>query len=148
MKFDNNLFDSISSEAKSSPRLRMNLDMRNSSNDQSQRMLNAIEPGTELPIHRHRNTSETCIVLRGKAMEIFYDDNGNETERVLMSPSLAGRDGVGTCGVAIEAGRWHRIVSLEPGTVIFEAKDGPYEPLSEEDILIQKHKSTKDTEGI
>lgn len=129
MQFDKALFDSISAEAKQSPRLRMARDMRTTSADQSQRMLNAIEPGTELPIHRHRNSSETCIVLRGSAEEIFYDKNGNETERVLMKPDSE------CCGVNIEIGRWHKIVSLESGTVIFEAKDGAYEPLSQEDIL-------------
>ena len=129
MKLDKALFDSVSAEAKQSSRLRMARDMRTSVNDQSQRMLNAIEPGTVLPIHRHTKSSETCIVLRGSAEEIFYDDNGNETERMLMKPDSE------YCGVNIEVGRWHRIVSLEPGTVIFEAKDGAYEPLSQEDIL-------------
>jgi len=129
MKLDKALFDSVSEEAKHSPRLRMNLDMRTTANDQSQRMLNAIEPGTKLPVHRHRNSTETCIVLRGCAEEVFYDDNGIETERVLMQPASE------CCGVNIELGRWHKIVSLEPGTVIFETKDGVYEPLAPEDIL-------------
>ncbi len=129
MKFDKALFDSVSAEAKNSQRLRMARDMRTTDNDLSQRMLNAIEPGTVLPIHRHSKSSETCIVLRGSAEEIFYDDNGNETERVLMKSDSD------CCGVNIEIGRWHKIVSLEPGTVIFEAKDGAYEPLSQEDIL-------------
>lgn len=129
MKLDKELFDSVTREAEQSERLRMNRDMRTTSADQSQRMLNAIEPGTVLPIHRHRGSTETCIVLRGKAEEIFYDDNGNETERVMMQPDTD------CCGVNIEVGRWHKIVSLEPGTVIFEAKDGAYEPLSPEDIL-------------
>lgn len=129
MKLDKDLLDSVSQKAEESPRLRMNFDMRNSSEDGSQRMLNAIEPGTELPIHRHRNSSETCIVLRGSAEEIFYDDNGKETERVLMKPDSE------CCGVNIEKYRWHKIVSLESGTVIFEAKDGTYEPILPEDIL-------------
>lgn len=129
MILDNNLFDAVSGEARISPRLRMNYDMRNTAEDHSQRMLNAIEPGTELPVHRHRNTSETCIVLRGTAEEIFYDDQGNIFERILMSPTA------GCCGVNIPMGRWHKIVSLEPGTVIFETKDGQYEPFTPEDIL-------------
>ena len=129
MKLDKELFDSVTREAELSERLRMNRDLRTTPADQSQRMLNAIEPGTILPIHRHRGSTETCIVLRGKAEEIFYDDNGNETERVTMQP------GTDCCGVNIEVGRWHRIVSLELGTVIFEAKDGAYEPLSPEEIL-------------
>lgn len=129
MKLDRELFNSVTREAKQSERLRMNRDMRTTPTDRSQRMLNAIEPGTVLPIHRHRRSSETCIVLRGKAEEIFYDDNGTEIERVIMQPDTD------CCGVNIEVGRWHKIVSLEPGTVIFEAKDGAYKPLLPEDIL-------------
>lgn len=129
MKLDKALFDSVTEEAVQSPRRRMACDMRTTPQDQSQRMLNAIEPGTELPIHRHRKSTETCIVLRGVAEEIFYDDNGNETERVVMRPDTD------CCGVNIEVGRWHKIVLLELGTVIFEAKDGAYEPTSQEDIL-------------
>ena len=129
MKLDKALFDSVSSEAKQSSRLRMSRDMRTTPSDQSQRMFNAIEPGTELPIHRHRKSTETCIVVRGSAEEIFYDEHGNEIERVLMKPHSE------CCGVNIEVGRWHKIISLEPDTVIFEAKDGAYEPLSLEDIL-------------
>ena len=129
MNFDKELFDSVTREAAQSERLRMARDMRTTSADKSQRMLNAIEPGTVLPIHRHRGSTETCIVLRGKAEEIFYDDNGNVTERVMMQSDSD------CCGVNIEVGRWHKIVSLKPGTVIFEAKDGAYEPLSPEDIL-------------
>lgn len=129
MIFDSTIFNELSEEARQSPRLRMNRDLRNSADDQSQRMLNAIEPGTELPIHRHRKTSETSIVLRGAAEQLFYDDEGNITERILMEPETD------CCGVNITAGRWHKIVSLEPGTIIFEAKDGQYEPLTPEDIL-------------
>lgn len=129
MTIDSSLLDDLSARALASPRLRLNLDMRNSPDDRSQRMLNALEPGTELPIHRHRHTSETCIVLRGQAEEILFDEEGNITDRILMKPDSA------CVGINIPAGRWHRIVALEPGTVIFEAKDGPYEPLSPKDIL-------------
>lgn len=129
MKLDKILLDTVSTEAKASPRLRIARDMRTTPADNSQRMLNAIEPGTELPIHRHRNSSESCIVLRGRAEEIFYDDAGYITDRVEMQP---GSDCV---GVNIEKGRWHKIVSLESGTVIFEAKDGAYEPILNDDIL-------------
>lgn len=129
MKLDNALFNSVSSEAKTSLRLRMACDMRTTPADNSQRMLNAIEPGTELPIHRHRSSSEICIILRGSAEEIFFNDNGEITECVKMQP------GSECVGVNIEKGRWHKIVSLEPDTVIFEAKDGAYEPVSSEDIL-------------
>ena len=129
MKIDQTLFDAVSEAAKASPRLRMARDMRNSAADNSQRMLNAIEPGTELSVHRHRTSSETCIVLRGAAEELFYDDGGQLIERVVMRPDSE------CCGVNIAAGRWHKIVSLEPGTVIFESKDGAYAPLTAEDIL-------------
>lgn len=129
MNINNSLLDSLSAEASNSARLRMAHDMRTAATDNSQRMLNALEPGTELPVHRHRDTSESCLVIRGKAEEIFYDDNGCITERVLMQP------GSECVGVNIEKGRWHKIISLEPGTVIFEAKDGAYEPLKPEDIL-------------
>ena len=80
MKIDKSLLDSLTQKAKESPRLRMNLDMRTSAEDGSQRMLNALEPGTELPIHRHRKTTETVVILRGSATQYFYDDNGNVTE--------------------------------------------------------------------
>lgn len=129
MLFDSQLFDSVSDEAKSCARLRMAKDLRDSPEDNSQRMLNAIEPGTVIPIHRHRNSSETCIVLKGKAEEFFYDDNGEIIKRIIMEP------GSTCCGINIEAGTWHKIVSLEKGTIIFEAKDGKYEPLTDEDIL-------------
>lgn len=129
MKLDNELFDAVSSEAKVSERLRVAKDLRTSPHDSSQRMLNAIEPGTELPIHRHETSSETCIVLRGKALEIFYDDKGNETECVEMEP------GTECCGVNIEVGRWHKIISLQEGTIIFEAKDGLYHPITPDNIL-------------
>lgn len=129
MVIDNAVLDRLSEEAKRSPRLRMNLDMRTSENDTSQRMLNALEPGTELPVHRHRFSSESCLLVRGMAEEILYDDAGRELQRIRMR---AGGDCV---GINIPAGQWHKIVSLEAGTVIFEAKDGAYAPLENEDIL-------------
>ena len=129
MKVNTELLDSLSAEARKSPRLRMNRDMRTSASDTSQRMLNAIEPGTELPIHRHSKTSETCIILRGRAEELLYNDEGQIIDRIIMSPQSE------CCGINIPAGCWHKIVSLEAGTVIFEAKDGAYEPIGSEDIL-------------
>lgn len=129
MKFDKRLLDSGTQGAERTPRLRMAMDMRTTPVDQSQRMLNAIEPGTELPIHRHRKSPETCIIHCGAAEEIFYDGNGEITERIVMKPNSD------CCGVNIEEGRWHKIVSLEHGTVIFEAKDGTYEALTTADIL-------------
>lgn len=123
------LLNSLSKLAKESPRLRMNLDMRNSENDNSQRMLNALEPGTDLPIHRHRNSSETIVILRGKLEQQFFDDNGNLTQSFILKPNSE------YIGISVPKGVWHKSVSLESGTVIFEAKDGKYEPLSLEDIL-------------
>ena len=129
MKIDKTILDELTAKAKASERLRMNLDMRTSSNDTSQRMLNALEPGTIVPIHRHCSTAETVIIVRGKVKEIFYDDNGNVTEEVLMEVD-------GECPmVQIPAGMWHTIEALETGTVIFEAKDGAFAPLSEKDIM-------------
>lgn len=123
------MMDGLSARAREAERLRMNLDMRTSAADSSQRMLNALEPGTVLPIHRHRSTTETCIVLRGAMIEIFYDDLGRETARHELR---AGSDCV---GLSVPAGQWHKAVCLEPGTVIFEAKDGAYEPTTPADIL-------------
>ena len=122
--------DKLTTEAKSSPRLRMNLDLRNSTEDSSQRMLNAIEPGTEVPIHRHQNTSETVVCLRGRLVEEYYDDLERIcTEAIELSPNGP------VVVLNIPAGQWHTVRALESGTVILEVKDGPYEPLSPKDIL-------------
>ena len=127
MIIDQHILDVLTAQAKASPRLRMNLDLRNSPEDQSQRMLNAIEPGTVLPIHRHRTTSETVVCLRGHFEEYFYDEEGLLTDTIDMVPG-------GTL-INIPAGQWHSLKSLESGTVLLECKDGPWEPLEEEDIL-------------
>lgn len=129
MQFNIELLDELTEQAKQSPRLRMNRDMRTSADDQSQRMLNALEPGTELPIHRHRKTTETVVILRGSATQYFYDDEGRVTETCTITA------GTPCCGMQVEQGRWHKLVSHESGTIIFESKDGAYEPLSEEDVL-------------
>ena len=129
MVIDQELLDSLTAQAKTSPRLRMNLDLRNGPEDGSQRMLNALEPGTELPIHRHRFSSETVVILRGRATQYFYDDEGRVTEEVTIE---AGSDCV---GMSVEKGRWHKLVCHESGTVILECKDGPYMPIGPEDIL-------------
>ena len=127
MIIDNKILDELTAQAKASPRLRCNLDLRNSADDNSQRMLNAIEPGTEMPIHRHRNSSETCTCVRGHFVEYFYDSNGNLTDTIDMLPG-------GTI-LNIEKGQWHSLKSLESGTVLLEAKDGKWEKMREEDIL-------------
>ena len=127
MIIDNKILDELTAQAKASPRLRCNLDLRNSADDNSQRMLNAIEPGTEMPIHRHRNSSETCICVRGHFVEYFYDSNGNLTDTIDMLPG-------GTI-LNIEKGQWHSLKSLDSGTVLLEAKDGKWEKMSEEDVM-------------
>lgn len=130
IKIDNTLLDSLTAQAKASPRLRMNYDLRNSSEDTSQRMLNAIEPGSEVPIHRHQKTSETVVVLRGRVVEEFYDELERRCEAIYeisqSGPTLA---------LNIPAGQWHTLRSLESGTVILEMKDGKYEPIQDCDIL-------------
>lgn len=123
------LLNCISKQAKDSPRLRQNFDLRNSPDDKSQRMLNALEPGTIMPIHRHRQSSETMIVIKGALKEIFYDGAGNVIGEWVCAPNT------NCIGMNIPAGQWHNLVCLEPGTVLFEAKDGAWEPLSEEDVL-------------
>ena len=129
MKLDNQLLDTLSAQAKANPRLRQAFDLRTTPEDQSQRILNAVEPGTILPIHRHRGSTETIIVLRGKVVQHYYDDNGNK----IASFELA--SGSAQVGMSVPVGQWHAMESLEEGSVIFECKDGAYQPLSAEDIL-------------
>ena len=129
MKITQVILDELTAQAKASPRLRMNLDLRNSSADQSQRMLNAIEPGSPLPIHRHRHSSETVVCLRGHLQEVFYSDDGEVTEIIDLAP---GSDCV---ALNIPIGQWHTVRALESGTVLLECKDGAYEPLGEDDVL-------------
>ena len=130
MKITQAILDELTAKAKESPRLRMNLDLRNSAEDTSQRMLNAIEPGSPLPIHRHQNTSETVVCLRGRLVEEFYDDLERTcTERIELSPNGP------VVALNIPAGQWHTVQALESGTVILEMKDGKYEPISDVDIL-------------
>ena len=126
------LLDELTSQAKASPRLRMNLDLRNSPTDQSQRMLNALEPGTVMPIHRHRDTSETVVVLRGKVKWLYYDDEGRLTDTIFVE---AGGE---ICGLSVPMGQWHSLECLESGSVILETKDGAWEPLSDENLLKNK----------
>ena len=130
MKISQAVLDKLTAEAKASPRLRMNLDLRNSAEDQSQRMLNAIEPGSPLPIHRHRKTSETVVCLRGRLVEEYYDELERIcTERIELSPNGP------VVALNIPAGQWHTVQALESGTVIMEVKDGAYEPTGPEDIM-------------
>ncbi len=121
------ILDDLIAKAKASERLRANLDLRNSEEDQSQRMLNALEPGTVMPIHRHKDTSETCVCIRGHFEEYFYDSEGRLTDTIDMMP--------GGTVLNIEAGQWHSLKCLESGTVLLEAKDGAYRPLEENEIM-------------
>ncbi|MBR6438154.1 MAG: WbuC family cupin fold metalloprotein [Bacteroidales bacterium] len=126
MIINKGMLDDLTRQAQSSPRLRMNLDLRNSADDNSQRMLNAIEPGTVLPIHRHMNSSVTIVCVRGHFEEYYYDDNGNLIETIDMRPGIV---------LNLPAGQWHSIQSLESGTVLLECQDGKWEPLQDVDIL-------------
>ena len=128
MIIDDELLDEVSKRAKVSERLRMNHNLHDSLDAKAQRLLNALEPGTILPIHRHQHTAETYILIRGKINVMFYGDNGKITEEFMLD-SL-----IGNYGVHIPQGQWHTLEVLESGTVIFEVKDGSYMPLSSKDI--------------
>ena len=129
MKITQAVLDSLTEQAKASPRLRMNMDLRNSAEDQSQRMLNAIEPGSPLPIHRHMKSSETVVCLRGHLREVFYNDAGVVTEVIDLAPNSE------CVALNIPIGQWHTVEVLESGTVILECKDGAYQPLSPDEIM-------------
>ena len=129
MLIDKKTLDTLSQQAKANPRLRQAFDLRTTPEDQSQRILNAVEPGTILPIHRHRGSTETIIVLRGKVVQHYYNDAGEKTASYELAPNSA------QAGMSVPVGQWHALESLEEGSVIFECKDGAYEPLSAEDIL-------------
>jgi len=124
------VLDELTAQAKASPRLRMNMDLRNGPEDGSQLMLNAIEPGSPLPIHRHKYTSETVVCLRGRFVEEFYD----ELERIC-TDAIELTPGGSNFLVNVPAGQWHTVRALESGSVLLEMKDGKYEPLGPEDIL-------------
>lgn len=129
MVITKDILDELTAKAKENPRLRCNLDIRNSADDQSQRMLNALEPGTVMPIHRHKGSSETVVIIRGGIRWLFYDEQGRITE----SMELWSDEDVRMLNV--EKGRWHSLECLESGSVLFEAKDGPYHPLEEDEIM-------------
>lgn len=124
------ILDETTDKASASPRLRMNYNLHESFEDQVQRMFNALEPGTIVPIARHPYSSETLIMLRGKLRVLIYDDNKNIIEDVVIAPNT---DNI---GYHIPKGTWHQVESLEHGTVCFETREGPYAPVAEEDILV------------
>lgn len=119
MEINKDLLDSLFEQAKENPRLRQNMDLRTSSADTSQRMLNALLPGTVVPIHRHPQSTESVFLLCGKIVEVICDENGNEIERIHLDPT------VGNFGCVVPQGAWHTVEVLEP-SVIYEAKDGKY----------------------
>ena len=129
MVIDSKILDDLSAQAKANPRLRQAMDLRNSPEDLSQRMLNAMEPGTVMPIHRHLASSETVTLLRGGIRWHFYDDAGKETESVVLDAN-----GDVRC-INVEKARWHSLECLESGSVLLECKDGKYEPLREEEVM-------------
>lgn len=129
MIINKEILDQVTSKAKKSPRLRMNFNLHESLDDKVQRLLNAMEPGTVIPIQRHQDTAETLMIVRGKLKVELYDDNKNVIESAILSPEL------GNYGIHIPTGVWHWVDILESGTVMFEVKEGPYHPLAEEDIM-------------
>lgn len=129
MKITKELLDDLSNKACESPRLRTNLDLRNNEEDTSQRMLNALQMGTIVPIHRHRQSSETLIVIRGAIKETYFDEEGNVTETIVVSANGP------IYGINIPKGQWHTLEALEPNTIIIETKNGKYEPTCPEDIM-------------
>lgn len=130
MKITQASLDNLTAQAKASPRLRMSYDLRNSADDHSQRILNAIEPGSVMPIHRHRHSSETVVCLRGKLVWEFYDELERIcTEAVELTPNGP------VVALNVPIGQWHTIRAVESGSVLLGCKDGPYEPLGPEDVL-------------
>lgn len=129
MLINKELLDQLSANAKANPRLRTNICLHNSIEDKVQRMFNAMEPGTNVPIHRHKDASETMLLVRGKMKVMYFDNQKNITNEFLLE---ANSD---IFGLHIPIGTWHGVEVLAEGTVMFEVKEGPYFPLIDEDIL-------------
>lgn len=126
---DNNLLDKVSAEAKESPRLRMNYNFHQSFDDKCHRFLNAVEPGTKVEIHRHPTKDESFVLLRGKVRVNIYNDDGSVLESVILCPDE------GLYGVDIPKGVWHKLEAIEPNSVIFECKEGPFVEHEVEGVL-------------
>lgn len=129
---DKDLLDTVSNEAKESPRLRMNYNFHQSLDEKCHRFLNAVEPGTEVPIHRHPTKDETFVVLRGKVRISTFNDEGDVIESIVLCPEE------GKYGVDIPKNVWHTLESLAPDSVIFEVKEGPFVPHEVDGILTVK----------
>lgn len=117
---DEKLLNEVSTQAKESPRLRMNYNFHQSLDDKCHRFLNAVEPGTEVPIHRHPTKGESFVILRGKVRVTTHNDDGSIIEDVVLSQES------GNYGVDIPKGVWHMVEALESGSVVFECKEGPF----------------------
>ena len=129
---DEELLNEVSERAKSSPRLRMNYNFHQSLDDKCHRFLNAVEPGTVVPIHRHPTKDESFVILRGKVRVTTHNDDGTVIESVVLCPEE------GRYGVNIPKGVWHNLESLESGSVIFECKEGPFVEHEVDGILERK----------
>ena len=130
MVIDDKILDDLSAQAKASPRLRMNLNFHESLKDKCHRFLNAVEPGADIPIHRHPEKDESFVVLRGRIRVTTYNDDGSIIESIVLNPSE------GRYGVNVEKNVWHTVEAMEPNSVIFECKEGPYVPHEEEGVLV------------
>ena len=136
MKITNTTLEELTAQAKASPRLRMNLDLRTSPQDSSQRMLNALEPGTVLPIHRHTRSTETVVLIRGSVRQNYYAPDGTLLGSFVAAAGTSPHFPAADCiGFSVPAGQWHNTECLESGTVFIECKDGAYAPLGPEDVL-------------
>lgn len=123
------LLNDVTKQAKDAPRLRMNYNFHQSLDDKCHRFLNAVEPGTVVPIHRHPTKDESFVLLRGKVRVTTHNDDGSIAESVVLNPEE------GLYGVDIPKGVWHTLESLESGSVIFECKEGPFVEHEVEGIL-------------
>ena len=126
---DNKLIDSVTEKAKQSPRLRMNHNLHLSLEDKAHRLFNAMEPGTMVPVHRHKDSAETMILIRGSIRVLIYNDDASLRESFVLT-----RDS-DRFGIHLEKGEWHTVEVLESGTVFFEVKDGPYKAPGPDEVM-------------
>ena len=127
------LLDKLSVEASNNPRLRKNFNLHDSLEAPSQRLFNALQPGTKMEIHRHRHTSETCLVIRGSVRYVIYAEDGSIMESYVLKADSE------SFGYNVSAGIWHTMEPLEADTVVFGCKDGPYVPLDVCDIFTESN---------